>query len=242
MIVPACLDALASPALAPPPPDSPLPSPPRLSLPVQLCCVVTCSAAGPYGLVGTIEGVMASAAQRSLQEFLDYVHAYARQRLSQLPAAEAAVEAEVEGGWGAADAVSTQATAAAEAEQFYDAQEEGMLVEAGDRSGGLAEAEAPWGEGEASGVELLKFEEAALCYMRQLCRSGDVTARTLQELVEQVARLQQGLQALQAQQAAEAEAEAVRRRTHLWLLLGASTAAMAVVGGWRWRRGGGGTN
>ena len=47
---------------------------------MQVLAVVTCSAAGPYGLTGTIESFMAETARKSLQEFLDYILTYLKQQ------------------------------------------------------------------------------------------------------------------------------------------------------------------
>ena len=145
----------------------------------QIAGVVHCVAYGPYGLIGTLEQFMAEAARKSLLEFLDFCKAYVAERLAagDLPTApQLALPAPPQ-----AAAAATAAAQAAAAEEFYDAEE---AVEAG-AGWSLAAPSQPMG-----------FEEAALLYMRYMCKTGDEQLEALQAVHHQLLVMREELAAL----------------------------------------------
>ncbi len=52
---------------------------------LQVTAKVLCAAAGPWGLVSTIEGIMAQQAQASVQSFLEFCSQKCKQDTQQLP-------------------------------------------------------------------------------------------------------------------------------------------------------------
>lgn len=183
----------------------------------QVDAAVTCSASGPYGLAGTIEAFMADSASKSLREFLDSLLKFV-----QAPAAGAAPAGAAAG----AAAPAAAAPAGEAAELFYDAVELPLpplpAVPA-------VPAVVPSGDG-------LRFEDAALLYLRYMCRTGDQTVGLLQVLELHVRSLQEKVAALQA-------ADEERRRRRRWLpeipdtvstrqaLLGATLLASGAAAG-----------
>eukprot|EP00887_Chlorella_sp_A99_P005320 scaffold1.g5320.t1 len=169
--------------------------------------VVECSASGPYGLTGTIEGFMAATALKSMQEFWGFCQAYVARLIAsgQLeavepvePAAPAVAAAEP-----AAAAVLLEPAGELEGEAFYDAQDA--------LAGDLARLPEP-----PAGV---RFEEAALLYLRYLCRTGDQQVAVLQAVEKRLVRLEQA--------AADATTAAAEQRQ-----CGAGAAAWLLR--WQW--------
>ena len=83
--------------------------------------MVICEAAGPWGLISTIEGLMASQAEKSVASFL----AFCAARCKGEPFAEYAADAEF-------------------AEEFLDAAETLSIASSGDLGGGLLHLATPY--------------------------------------------------------------------------------------------------
>ncbi|KAL4437087.1 hypothetical protein ABPG75_004226 [Micractinium tetrahymenae] len=184
----------------------------------QVDAAVTCSASGPYGLAGTIEAFMADSAGKSLKDFLDFLHKFAEAPAAAAPAAApapaAAAAAAAAAEAPAAAAAALAARGAEPAEQFYDALELPLPP----LPAVPGPAVVPSGDG-------LRFEDAALLYLRYMCRTGDQTVGLLQALELHVRSLQEKVAALQA-------AEEERRRRRRWLpeIPDTVSARQAVLG------------
>ena len=144
-----------------------------------LVATVACTAAGPYGLVGTIEKFMATAAQQSLLQFLSYCADY----IASIQAAQGGLEAAL-----AAVAVASSGGAAIAAISAPPAP-----------ARALPEDETP-AEVEYEGAEFYDVEdegsvgsvslEAVLLNMQHLARTGDHVAAALRSIDARLAVLE----------------------------------------------------
>ncbi|KAI3433841.1 hypothetical protein D9Q98_003644 [Chlorella vulgaris] len=149
----------------------------------QIHAMVTCSASGPYGLIGTVESFMAEAGKKSLLQFLEAVKALvpgvqavppplvAASVATGLPAPAAATIAAVPASSSFGPARVAAAGHAELPEQFYDAPE--LLLPPTPSSGGGQPEEL----------------DAAQLYLRYMCRTSDQTVGLLQALELQVRSL-----------------------------------------------------
>ena len=196
----------------------------------QAVAVVACTAAGPYGLSGTIEGFMATTALKSMQQFWGFAKEYVAQRIAsgELVAVEPAEPA------AAAPAAVSPASAAAagkeeaDGELFCDAVEVSSLD--------LSRLEASGGT---------QFEGAALLLLKYVCKTGDQQVAVLQSLERRVAQVVAQLGDVQAEQQRQARAAwwlswqlpaTVSTRQALLLIAVASTASAAAALSWSERR------